>query len=170
MADTEEKVFDGRLIKLFRAERSLPNGRRCNLEMIKHPGAALIVPFLSDAELILIRQFRPVIGHYMYEFPAGTIENGESPAVCAAREIEEETGYRADTLVELGAIRPVPGYSTELITVFKATGLHLAQTNFDRDEVIENVVVSPERIKEMFRAGEIPDAKTVCGLAMCGLL
>lgn len=170
MENTETKVFDGKLIKLFKAERTLPTGGRCSLEIIKHPGAALIVPFLDDDRLIMIKQFRPVIGQYMYEFPAGTLENGEAPLECAMREIEEETGFCAETFEELGSIRPVPGYSTELITVFRATGLSRTQTNFDADEVIENVVLTRKQIKDMFQNGELPDAKSVCALAMCGLL
>ena len=159
---TRQFQFKGKLIKVVTKTRLLPNGRRANLEIVEHPGAVLIVPFLDANRLILIHQFRPVLNTYLYELPAGTLNPGERPLACAGRELIEETGYRAGKLTKIGKIFPVPGYSTEVITLFKAENLkrtkQIAQK--DLDEVIEVRPMTRGQIKNLFRRGRINDAKT----------
>ncbi|HPM42632.1 MAG TPA: NUDIX hydrolase [Candidatus Omnitrophota bacterium] len=165
-----KSVFKGKLLKVYVMKRRLPHGFTATFEMIRHPGAALIVPILSRDEVIMLRQLRPVIGQYIYEFPAGTLGKNESPRACAAREIIEETGYSAAKLTKLGSIVPVPGYSTERIIIFKAEGLEKVERIPEEDEVIEARVFTRSDIEKLFRKGAIIDAKTISALAMCGWL
>ena len=169
---TQRLRFKGKLIKVATEIRRLPNGRRIQLETIEHPGAVLIVPFLNADRLVLIRQFRPVLNMYLYELPAGTLNPGERPLSCAGRELMEETGYRAGTLVKVGKIFPVPGYSTEVITIFKAQQLKSIKqiSQKDADEVIRVCVMTRAQIKKLFARGRMNDAKTISALAFCGVL
>lgn len=161
----EKQVYKGRLLKVFLREQKLPNAYQVKLELIKHPGAALIVPVFSDGSIILIRQFRPVINKYIWELPAGTLESGEKPINCARRELIEETGYSAKKIIKLGEIVPVPGYSTEKILIFKATDLIKCQKNNMADEVISEKIFSRKQVLIMIKRGQIIDAKTICGLS-----
>jgi ADP-ribose pyrophosphatase len=148
----------------------LPNGHTINLELVDHPGAVLIVPFLTKDKVILLRQFRPVINAYIFELPAGTLEKAEQPLACARREIIEETGYSAKKFTRLGIIYPVPGYSTEKITIYKAEELAERGMACEADEVIETCVVTKKIVCELFASGKIIDAKTICAFAHCGWL
>ncbi|RJP29566.1 MAG: NUDIX hydrolase [Candidatus Omnitrophota bacterium] len=161
-------LFKGKLLNLHKASVNLPTGYAAELEIIKHPGAALVVPVLPGNKIVMLRQFRPVIGKYIYELPAGTLEKGENPLSCARREIEEETGYHADKFKRLGTIFPVPGYSTEKIEIFKATGLKKRRFSPERDEVISVFVVTKLQIRELLRKGKLVDAKTICAFCLCG--
>ncbi len=97
--------------------KKLPNGNSVQLDLIVHPGAALIVPFLGKDRIILLRQWRAVLNKYLLELPAGTLDKGESILTCAKRELIEETGYASQKMTKLGRIYPVPGYSTEIIHI-----------------------------------------------------
>ena len=130
----------------------------------------LIVPFFTPTKVILLRQFRPVINAYIFELPAGTLEKGEQPLACARREIIEETGYAARKFTRLGIIYPVPGYSTEKITMFKADELTERGMACEADEVIETVMVTKKMVRDLFKTGKIIDAKTICAFAHCGWL
>ena len=163
-------AYKGKLLKVFVMKRKLPNGYVATYEMIKHPGAALIVPFLADGKIVMLKQLRPVIGKYIYELPAGTVDRGESPLSCAKREIIEETGYAAKRFKLIGSIYPVPGYSTEKIFIYRADGLRKTVHIAEEDEVIETSVFSRGEIKKLFKSGKIMDAKTIAALAFCGWL
>lgn len=165
-----KKIFSGKLLKLFIKKERLPNGYLATFEMIKHPGAALVVPFLSKDKIIMLRQLRPVIKSYIYELPAGTLGRNESPLSCARREIIEETGYSAKKFTFLGKIYPVPGYSTEKIFIYKAKGLKKRAYTSEEDEIIETRVFTRSGIRKLFKKGAIDDAKTICALTMCGLI
>ena len=148
----------------------LPNGLTMNVELVDHPGAVLIVPFLTSGKVLLLRQFRPVIGAFIFELPAGTLEPGEQPLACARREVIEETGYAAKKLTRLGVVYPVPGYSTEKIIMYRADGLTLRGAACEPDEVIETLAVTRTTVRQLFRVGKIIDAKTICAFAHCGWL
>ena len=163
-------VFKGRLLKVFVKKVRLPNGYTATFEMISHPGAALIAPILSKDKILILRQLRPVINSYIYELPAGTLDKGESPISCARREIIEETGYSAGRLTRLGAIYPVPGYSTEKITIFKAERLKKCIRLAEKDEIIKIKTFTRAAVRRLFRSGRIVDAKTIAALAFCGWL
>jgi ADP-ribose pyrophosphatase len=148
----------------------LPNGRTISISVIYHPGAVIIVPFLNNDTVIMMRQFRPALNKYIYELPAGTLDPDESIPVCARRELLEETGLKPRKLVKLGAIYPVPGYSTEIIHVFKAWGLTLTQAQPEDYEVIETFAVTKLQVQKMFKQGKLLDAKSICAFAFCGWL
>jgi len=118
----------------------------------------------------MMRQFRPALKKYIYELPAGTLDPGESTARCARRELLEETGYRSKKLTQLGAIYPVPGYSTEVIYIFKAGQLTLTQAQPEEYEVIEIMPMTKQKVRQLFRQGKLMDAKSICTLAFCGWL
>lgn len=168
--DSVKKVFSGKLLKVYVGHERLPHGYVARFEIIKHPGAALIVPFLAKDKIIMLRQLRPVVGRYIYELPAGTLDKNESPASCARREIVEETGYSAKRLKLLGSIFPVPGYSTERIFIYKAEALVKTVRRAEEDEVIESRVFTKAAVRRLFKGGRIVDAKTIAALAFCGWL
>jgi len=140
------------------------------MELVAHPGAALMVPFLDANTIIILRQYRPVIRQFLYELPAGTLHQGESLLSCAKREIIEETGYATGKLTRLGAIFPVPGYSTEQITFFKAERLRKVQAATEADEVITTCIATRAQVRQWMRRGQLQDAKTICALAFCNWL
>ncbi len=164
------RAYTGRFLTIDQRSEVLPNGRSVSVECVNHPGAVLIVPFVSPNRVVLLRQYRPVIKSWLYEFPAGTIEQGEKPLACARREIIEETGYRAGILRKLGRIYPVPGYSTEIITMFAAERLTAVGMACEDDEVIEPQIFNKKDIRTLFAQGRLIDAKTICALALCGWL
>ena len=163
-------IYKGRLLHLVVGKKLLPNGYLARFEIIKHPGAALIVPFLAKDKIILLKQLRPVINSYIYELPAGTLNKNEPPLSCAKREIIEETGYTAEKFTKLGEIYPVPGYSTEKISIFKAEALTKKHRIPEQDEVIKNFEFNKKEIKKLFKSGKIIDAKTICALTLCNWL
>ncbi len=160
--------FKGKAWRLVSKRQRLPNGRMTLVEVIEHPGAVVIVPFIKKETIILLRQFRPTIQRYLYELPAGTIDPGESPLACAKREVIEETGFRARKMTKVNFIYPVPGYSTEVITIFKAQDLIKDSALKDPDEIIRTEMVTQNQIRRLFRSGKIVDAKTICALAFIG--
>ena len=163
-------IYRGRVFGLVRCQRRLPNGRQADVEIIEHPGAALIVPFLDKNHIILLRQFRPAVNAWLFECPAGTLEKKESPLKCARREIQEEAGYAAARFFSLGTIYPVPGYATEKIFIYRAEGLKRSRRPKDQDEVMEAKIFSRQDVHRLLRRGKIQDAKTICALSLCGWL
>ena len=145
-------------------EVDLPNGRRVALDVVRHPGAAAVVPFLSETEVLLIRQYRHAAGGMIYEVPAGKLDAGEQPATCAARELEEEVGQRAGRLEPLGSIWTTPGFTDERIHLFAAHELEPCPQRLEDDEVIELVPMSLDRALELIWSGELPDAKSALAL------
>jgi len=161
---SRRSIHDGRIVKLWLERVLLPNGRQTDLEVIEHPGASTVLPFINADEVVLIRQHRHCAGGSILEVPAGTLQPGESPEACALREIEEETGYRAGRLEPLGWIWTTPGFTTEKIFLFAAHDLTAGRVSFDPDEVI-----TPERMAfsdalERAARGDITDAKTIATL------
>lgn len=157
-------LYDGRVFRLTKERLTLPNGVTTELEVIRHPGAAAIVPLLGDNMVVMIRQYRHAAGGFLWEIPAGTMNPGENPVECARRELPEEVGYRARSFQTLGEIFPVPGYSDERIHIFLATGLTRSRQNLDVDEVLDVKLMRVEEALEMIKKGEIRDAKTIIGL------
>jgi ADP-ribose pyrophosphatase len=159
-----KNIYTGIVVNLHVDTVTLPNGLTVDLEVVRHPGAAAVVPLKSDGTVVLIRQFRHAAGGFIYEIPAGKLYPGEDPTVCARRELEEEIGYRAGTLELLSSIFTAPGFTDEVIHIYKATGLSVGRQQLDRDEVLEVVEMSlPEAIR-MIKNGEIRDAKSIVGL------
>lgn len=169
-AARETIVHRGRLIEFRLASRRLPNGRIAQLEVVRHPGAVLVVPFAARGRLVLIRQYRPVVGRYLWELPAGTMKRGERPLRCAQRELEEEIGCVASGWERLGAIYPGPGYTTEKIHLFAARGLSPTACRREEDEVMTARVFTRGEVARMARGGRIVDAKTLAALVRAGIV
>src|SRR6266571_787934 len=166
MVDHTRRIFKGRVVTLDIDTVTLPNGATIELEMIHHPGAAAVVPMKEDGTVILIRQYRHAAGGYIYEIPAGKLHPGEDPKLCAARELQEEIGYRADSLVLLTSILTTPGFTDEVIHIYKGTVLTKGKQDLDHDEVIEIVEVPIEKAIAQIKDGTIKDVKTIIGLQM----
>lgn len=165
---TEELVSSsnlhvGRIFNLRRDVVKLPNGKLGEREVVEHPGAVAVVPIVED-RIVLVRQFRHAVGKVLCEVPTGTLRRGESPDACAARELEEETGYVAGSLRKLFHCCLAPGYSSEVINVYRATGLRRTRPATDSDEFIEVLTVTREEALRMVLSNEIEDAKTICGI------
>jgi ADP-ribose pyrophosphatase len=148
----------------------LPNGKTIHISYINHPGAVIVAPLVDENSVVLMRQFRPAIGRYIYELPAGTIDLPEKPMTCAKRELIEETGYRAKKFTKLGSIYPVPGYSNEVIHIFKAEGLSLGDACPEEYEVIDVKIVSKNQVKRLFQQGKLMDAKSIATFTYLGWL
>ena len=164
MVDHTRRIFKGRVVTLDIDTVTLPNGATIELEMIHHPGAAAVVPMKEDGTVILIRQYRHAAGGYIYEIPAGKLHPGEDPKLCAARELQEEIGYRADSLELLTSILTTPGFTDEVIHIYKGTGLTKGKQDLDHDEVIEIVELPLEKALAQIIDGIIRDGKTIVGL------
>lgn len=143
---------------------TLPNGATVEMELIHHPGAAAIVPMKDDETVLLIRQYRHAVGGYILEIPAGKLDPGEDPRDCAARELEEEIGFRASSLEPVITFFTTPGFTDEVIHIFKATGLTLGTQNLDHDEVLDVMELPLERAISQIEDGTIRDGKTIVGL------
>ena len=163
-------IHDGRIVHLSVDTVRFPDGSTGELELIRHSGAAAVLPVMSDPEgpdpqILLIRQYRYASGGYMLEVPAGRPSHkGEDWEVCARRELEEETGMVAGELQYLTAIFTTPGFTDEKIHLFMATGLTTGTTHLDDDEFLEPVLMPISEALEKVRSGEISDAKTICTL------
>ena len=159
-----KNIYKGRIVNLNLETVTLPNGATVELEVIHHPGAAAVVPMKNDRTVILIRQYRHAVGGYIYEIPAGKLHPGEDPRECAQRELEEEIGYRAGSLDLVVSAYTTPGFTDELIHIFKATQLQRGTQNLGQDEVLAIAEFPLEKTITMIREGVIKDAKTIVGL------
>lgn len=163
-------VHRGRVVDLSIDTVRFPDGSVGELEMIRHSGAAAVLPVVSDPgeedpQILLVRQFRYAAGGYIYEVPAGRPQHpGEDWEVCARRELEEETGFRASSLRRLTTIYTTPGFTDERIHLFLATNLSEGSTSYDQDEFMEVERLPFSRALKMVGSGEICDAKTICTL------
>ncbi|MDH5811179.1 MAG: NUDIX hydrolase [Candidatus Methanomethylicaceae archaeon] len=160
-----ELAFSGKLIKVRVDEVVLPNGRVAQREIVVHRGAVAIIGLEGD-KIIMERQYRHAAGKMMWEIPAGTLEDGETPLECAKRELLEETGYVAEKMEEFIHFYVAVGYSTEIIHVFLATGLKRAEPTPEEDETIKTKMVPFDEVLRMIRDNEIEDAKTIIGVLM----
>jgi ADP-ribose pyrophosphatase len=161
-----KNIYKGKIITLNIDTVTLPNGVTIDLEMVRHPGAAAVVPLKDDGTVMLIRQFRHAAGGFIYEIPAGKLHPGEDPKACAARELEEEIGYRAGALELLSSIFTAPGFTDEVIHIYRASGMTIGRQQLDRDEVLEVIEMPLQEAINMIRAGMIRDAKTMVGLLL----
>jgi ADP-ribose pyrophosphatase len=161
-----KRIFAGKVLTLDIDTVTLPNGVTIDLEIIRHPGAAAVVPLKENGTVVLIKQFRHAAGGFIYEIPAGKLHPGEDPMQCAARELEEEIGYVAGRLERLTSIFTAPGFTDEVIHIYKATGMTAGRQQLDRDEVLEVLELPLEEAIRMIEAGTIRDAKTIVGLQL----
>jgi ADP-ribose pyrophosphatase len=160
------EIYRGRIFDVFVEEVLLPNQVVKNREVVRHPGAAAMVPLFDDGKIALIKQFRHAVGRYLWEIPAGTLESKETPLECAQRELAEEIGYQAANFEKLTEIFPAPGYTDEHLHIYLAKGLTPAEQNLDDDEVLELQPTTFEKALHMITEGAIQDAKTIVGLLL----
>ncbi len=163
------RVYAGRVVRLDVDSVRFPDGSTGELEIIRHPGAAAVVPCLSDATgddpvILMIRQFRYATGGPLWEVPAGTLEPGEAPEACARRELQEEAGVTAERIEPLTSIWTTPGFTDEVIHLFRATGLTTGAAAPERDEFIEVVPRPLSQVLAAIRDGEIRDAKSIAAI------
>jgi len=158
------QIFKGKAVDLSVERVELPNGVVTELEVIRHPGAAAMVPLSADGRVLLVRQYRHATGGWLLEVPAGKLEPGEAPEVCAARELEEEVGHRSGDLVPLGWIWTTPGFTDEKIWLYLARDLQPGQQNLEQNEVLTIESLPIEEAVARVHRGEICDGKSVCAL------
>lgn len=158
------QVYPGRVVDLWVEQVELPNGRVAELEVVRHPGAAAIVPVTAEGDVILVRQYRHALGRYLLEIPAGKLSPGEAPEACAARELEEEVGQRAGRLEPLGALVPAPGFADEVIHLFLASELEPGAQCLDEDEVLSIERLHLDRAVELALDGGIDDSKSAIAI------
>lgn len=155
-------VFDGRLLRVDVLNVELDSGVRAVREIVRHPGACVVLPRLPDGRFVFVRQFRKPVEREIVEAVAGVLKPGEDPADCADRELWEETGFKATGLHSMGVVYSSPGYCDEQLHFFYAQlSLEQGSPNPEDDERIEVVYLSAEQIEKMISEGEIVDAKTV---------
>lgn len=162
------RVYTGRIISVDLDRVRFPDGSIGSLEMIRHPGASAVVPVLgpmrADPTVLLIRQYRYAAEGYLYEVPAGRLDPGESPAQCAHRELQEETGYTAAQVDHLFTMYTTPGFTDEKIHLFLATGLEAGEAHREADEFVELAPMPLSEALALIENGEIQDAKTALAL------
>ena len=164
-----KRAYSGKRINVDVDRVRFPDGSEGSLEMVRHPGASAVIPFLDpiesrDPRVILIRQYRWAAEAVMWEIPAGTLDPGEAAGQCAARELREEAGVTASKLLHLTSIYTTPGFTDEIIHLYAATGLRHEGTAHEHDEFIETHEVRWAEIGRMIRDGRIRDSKTIAAL------
>lgn len=163
------QAYAGRLLRVDVDTVRMPNGREVDLEMVRHPGAAAVVPLLSDPDaadpqVLLLRQYRYAAEDTIWEVPAGVLEPGEDPADCARRELKEETGADAEQIDYLTTLYTTPGFTDEKIHLFVAQGITQGTSAPELDEMIEVRPLPLSRALAMIRDGEIVDGKSIAAL------
>lgn len=163
-----ERVFDGKVFDVDRDEVPLPHGRTVTVDVVRHPKSVVLIPVPEAGHVILVRQYRHAVGQWLWEFPAGSVDHGESPEQAARRECHEEIGQVPTTIVRLGALYPTPGYCDEEMIFYRLSGLDdpTEPAALDEDEDIEVRTFTLPDARDMARRGEIRDMKTVVGLGM----
>jgi ADP-ribose pyrophosphatase len=163
----QEELLHGHFLHVLRDTVRLPNHNLATREYVVHPGAVMVIPMLDTPEglrLVMERQYRYPVGQVMTEFPAGKLDPGEDPLLCAQRELLEETGYTARQWARVGVLHPVIAYSTEVIEIWFAQELTLGPRQLDQDEFLDVFTASPDELMSACQQGRLTDAKTLTGL------
>jgi ADP-ribose pyrophosphatase len=158
-------LFNGKVFDLKVDQIEYDSGTLGVREVAVHPGGAAVVPVKDDGKIILVKQFRHPIQQAILELPAGKLDKGEDPLVCAERELSEETGYKAGKIEKLGLISTSPGFCTEILHIYLAENLVAGNHNREEGEYgMEILEFTLEEIEQKIQNGEIIDAKTICGI------
>ena len=158
---SRKTVYEGIILNVDVLDVELENGRKSKREIVQHGVAVAIIPRLADGRFAFIRQFRKPMERICFEVVAGNVDDGEDEADSAIRELQEETGYIAESMEPLGPIYPSVGYCTERIDVFFCEVTGQGEVSFDDDERIETVLLSEDEMDAMIREGKVADAKTL---------
>jgi ADP-ribose pyrophosphatase len=163
------RVYSGRLINVDIDTVRFPNGETGDLEIVRHPGASAVVPFLTDPagddpQILLIKQYRYAARGFVYEIPAGKLDGGEDPLVCARRELQEETGCTAERIEHIYSFYTTPGFTDELIHAYIASGLTRGDTAHEKDEFMSVETMALSAALDLIRTGELNDAKSALAI------
>jgi ADP-ribose pyrophosphatase len=166
---SSHRIHTGKIIKVDSDRIRYPDGSEAEVDIVRHPGASAVVPFLSDPEgedpqILLLRQYRYAADGYLYEIPAGRLDPGETPADCAARELKEETGCTATQMEPLITMVTTPGFTDERIHLFMAVDLTHGEAAREADEFADVIVMRLSEALELIQRGEIVDGKTALGI------
>jgi ADP-ribose pyrophosphatase len=170
MADPDrlshDRVYDGKVFDVDRDRVRMPNGREVTVDVVRHVRSVVLLPIPEPGQIILIKQYRYAVNRWLWELPAGSVDEGEEPEAAATRECHEEIGKVPETVVRLGSMFPTPGYCDEEMFFFRLSGLGdpTEAAEVDEDEDIEPKTFTFKEAREMVRRGEIVDMKTVVGL------
>lgn len=159
-----QMMYDGRIIKVYKDNVELADGKKSFREVVRHSGGVVILAFKDEDTILLVKQYRYPIGETVLELPAGKLEKGEDPFEAAKRELEEETGYCANKWTDLGYINTSPGFSDEKLYLYLAQDLEYTHCHPDEGEIIQAFEYKYDDVLNMIDNGEINDAKTICGL------
>ena len=159
-------VYKGRIINVENLVVKMPAGNFAQREVVRHPGAVTIIGITKDKKIVLIRQFRKPVEEEIWEIPAGLVKKGESDRQGAIREFKEETGYRVRRMRQILSGYVSPGYSSELLKYFLATGLTKAEANTDEDELIDVFEIPIKQAVKWVKSGKIKDNKTIIGILL----
>jgi ADP-ribose pyrophosphatase len=165
-----ELVYEGKILDLEVDRVRMPSGNEAVREVVRHRGAVVVLPLHEDRRIEFVRQYRYPMGEVLLELPAGKLDPGEEPIVCAGRELAEETGWKPVEIHEIGSFFTSPGFTDELLYAFIATPLEEApEVEQDPDEAIENVTMTVEEALDACRTGEIRDSKTLATICLAQL-
>ena len=169
-ADTlaSDRVFRGKVFNVDRDRVRMANGRDVTVDVVRHSKSVVLVPIPEPGHVTLVKQYRYAVNAALWELPAGSVDDGETPEQAASRECHEEIGLVPATVVRLSALYPTPGYCDEQMIFFRVSGLAKTdeQAHVDEDEDIEARTFELRETREMIRRGEIVDMKTIVGLAL----
>ncbi|MFT9847423.1 NUDIX hydrolase [Aneurinibacillus sp. REN35] len=158
---TSTPIYDGKIIQVKVDDVELPNGKTAKREIVHHPGAVAVMAITEDNRMIMVRQFRKPLERMLVEIPAGKLEPGEEPEVCAGRELQEETGYTYVSLSHQASFYTSPGFADEIVHLYRAEGVMPGEAQPDEDEFVELMHVTIEEAQQMIAQGDIRDAKTI---------
>ena len=159
-----EEKYKGIIVRVRLDDAELHTGKLVKREVVEHPGGVTILPVDAEGNCYLVRQFRYPFGEMMLEAPAGKLEKGEEPISCAVRELSEETGFHAEQLIDFGCCLTSPGFSTEVLHIYLALGLHAGKSHPDQDEYLNVEKIPLAKLSEMVMNNEITDGKTVIAI------
>jgi len=165
---SSERIFDGKVFDVERDRVRMPDGREVTVDVVRHPRSVVLLPIPEPRKIVLVRQYRYVVNRWLWELPAGSVDEGETPEEAARRECHEEIGQIPETIVRLASWLPTPGFCDEEMLFFRLSSLSTPAETAppDEDEDIEVGTFAFAEAREMIRRGEIVDMKTVAGLTL----
>ncbi|NMB33780.1 MAG: NUDIX hydrolase [Clostridium sp.] len=163
---SKKQIFKGNIIGVESWQVLLPNGKEASRDIVIHPGASVIIPVSKNNELYMVRQYRTPVGEVSLELPAGKLDEGEEPDVCAIRELKEETGLEADKIQHILSFYSTPGFSNEILHLYIATGLCEGIACADEDEFVTVEKIPIDELTNMILSNKITDAKTIIGILL----
>jgi ADP-ribose pyrophosphatase len=161
---SEKHIYTGNIINVEKVTVTLPDGRLATRDIVRHPGASAVIPLNKSDELYMVRQYRKPLEAVSLEIPAGKLDPGEDPAVCAERELKEETGLSASQIIHIASIHSTPGFSDEILHLYAAVGLQEGDACADEDEFISTEKYKVDELIRMVLDGKITDAKSIIGI------